>query len=105
MLTELNRQGLIDPDIFISQSNGLAEQLRTAKQEKERLLDATGDKTIGQTRELIEILENGPEFLNTFDESMFSELVEQIVVENNETLRFRLFNGLELTETIERTVR
>lgn len=29
----------------------------------------------------------------------------KIIVENNECLRFRLINGLELTETIERTVR
>ena len=105
MLAELNRQGLIDPDFFISQSNGLAEQLRIAKQEKERMLDATGDKTISQTRELIEILENGPDFLDSFDEALFSELVEQIVIESNETLRFRLFNGLEVQENIERTVR
>ncbi len=105
MLAELNRQGLIDPDFFISQSNGLAEQLRTAKQEKECMLDATGDKTISQTRELVEILENGPDFLDTFDEALFSELVEQIVIESNVTLRFRLFNGLEVQEIIERTVR
>ena len=105
MLAELNRHGLIDPDFFISQSNGLAEQLRAAKQEKERMLDATGDKTISQTRELMEILENGPDFLDTFDEVLFSELVEQIVIESNETLRFRLFNGLEVQENIERTVR
>lgn len=105
MLAELNRQGLIDPDFFISQSNGLAAQLRTAKQKKERLLDTTGDKTISQTRELIEILENGPDFLDTFDQDLFRELVDQIIAESNEKLRFRLFNGLELTEAIERTVR
>jgi len=105
MLTELNRQGLIDPDFFISQSNGFAEQLRAAKQKKERLLNAEGDRTISQTKELIEILESGPDFPDTFDEDLFGELVEQIVVENNEKLRFRLFNGLELAETIERTVR
>lgn len=69
------------------------------------MLDATGDKTISQTRELVEILENGPDFLDTFDEALFSELVEQIVIESNVTLRFRLFNGLEVQEIIERTVR
>ena len=105
MLTELNQQGLIDPDFFISQSNNLAEQLRIAKQQKERLLNAVGDKTISQTKELIEILENGPDFLDSFDEDLFCELVEQITIENNEKLRFRLFNGLELAEMIEKKVR
>ena len=50
-------------------------------------------------------METGPEFLEAFDEELFSELVAKIIVENNECLRFRLINGLELTEPIERTVR
>ena len=36
-LALLNRQGLVDPDIFISKSNQLAEQLRKAKGQKEKL--------------------------------------------------------------------
>ena len=36
---------------------------------------------------------------------MFRELVDKIIVESNDHLRFRLINGLELTEPIERTVR
>ena len=37
-LALLNRQGLVDPDIFISKSNQLAEQLRNAKRQKEKLI-------------------------------------------------------------------
>ena len=40
MLASMNQNGLVDPDIFISQSNELAYQLRLAKQEKERLQTA-----------------------------------------------------------------
>lgn len=105
MLTTLKQQGLIDPDIFISQSNELAEQLRAAKLKKERLLVADSDSAIAQTQELIDILEAGPDFLDAFDAEQFGELVDKIIVDSNEQLRFRLRNGLELTETIERTVR
>ncbi len=105
MLTTLKQQSLIDPDIFISQSNELAEQLRAAKLKKERLLVADSDSTIAQTQELIDILETGPDFLDAFDADLFGELVDKIIVDSNEQLRFRLRNGLELTETIERTVR
>ena len=101
----LKQQGGVDPDIFIARSNELAEQLRAAKQEKERLLDQEGDDTIARTKDLIEVLETGPEFLESFDGELFGELVDKIIVESNECLRFRLNNGLELTETIERTVR
>ncbi len=105
MLTTLKQQGLIDPDIFISQSNELTEQLRTAKLKKERLLASDGDNTIAQTQELMDILEAGPDFLDAFDAELFGELVDKIIVDSKEQLRFRLKNGLELTETIERTVR
>ena len=94
---------LVAPDIFISRQNELAEQLRAAKLEKERFLKAEEDQTIQQTQELIEALEAGPDFLDAFDGELFRELVDKIIVESNDRLRFRLVNGLELTEPIERT--
>ena len=105
MMAALKQQGLIDPDIFISQTNELTEQLRTLKLKKERLLVADGDNTITQTRELMDILEAGPDFLDHFDAELFGELIEKIIVDGNDQLRFRLKNGLELAETIEETVR
>lgn len=105
MLATLKQQGLIDPDLFISQSNELTQQLRAVKLEKERLLAANSDDTITQTQELMDILDAGPDFLDTFDAELFGELVDKIIVDSNEQLRFRLKNGLELTETIERTMR
>ena len=53
----------------------------------------------------MEILDDGPDFLDSFDAELFGELVDKIIVESNEQIRFRLKNGLELTETIERTMR
>ena len=104
-MAELKQQGLVDPDIFISRGNTLAEQLRTAKLEKERLLEFEEDNTLQQTRELLETLESGPEFLESFDGELFSELVESMIVESNTSIRFRFANGIELTESIERTIR
>ena len=83
MLATLKQQGLIDPDIFISQSNELTEQLRAVKLKKERLLAVDGDNTIAQTRELMEILDDGPDFLDSFDAELFGELVETIIVESS----------------------
>ena len=73
--------------------------------QKERILCAEEDNTIQRTQELMDILESGPDWLEAFDEELFSELVEKIIVEDNETLRFCLINGLEVTEAIERTKR
>ena len=98
-LTLLNQQGAVDPDIFISKSNQLAEQLRKAKQEKDRLLEQRNDETIQKTCELLEILECGPDFPESFDGELFCELVAKVLVDK-EQIRFQLKNGLELSERI-----
>ena len=49
MLATLKQQGLIDPDIFIAQSNELTEQLRAVKL-KRSVFWPRGDNTIAQTK-------------------------------------------------------
>jgi site-specific DNA recombinase len=105
LLAQLKQQGVVDPDIFISRSNQLAERRRELKLQKERILRSEEDHTIQQTQDLLDLLESGPDWLDDFDEQLFSDMVEKIVVVDNETLRFRLLNGLEVTEKIERTRR
>ena len=104
-LAFLKQQGLVDPGIFIAKTNELTKQLRQVKLEKEKLVDAESDMTALQTRDLIDILEDGPEFRDSFDTELFGELVEKIIIESNDSVRFCLKNGLELRESIERTVR
>lgn len=104
-LAELHAQGLVDPDIFISQTNALTKQLRDVKLQKERLLSTGDNDILVQTESLIAVLSEGPEMLTEFDAELFDELIDRIIVEDNQQLRFRLRNGLELTETMERTVR
>lgn len=101
MLTRMNQCGCVDPDIFMSQSNELARQLREAKQKKERLMAEAGDDTIPKTQELLESLETMPEFLPAFDGEIFNDLVDRVTVMDSVTLHFRLKNGLELTEHIK----
>lgn len=103
-LALLNKSGLVDPDIFIAQSNALASQLAEAKQQKARLLKDQQDDTVPKTQELIETLASLPEFLTAFDDGIFRELIGKIIVEGG-ILRFRLANGLELTEAVERRSR
>lgn len=105
LLTQLKQQGSVDPDIFISRGNLLAERRRELKFQKERILRSEEDHTIQQTQDVLDVLESGPDRLDAFDEQLFSDLVEKIVVINNEKLCFRLLNGLEVTEKIERTRR
>ena len=104
-LSLLQKQGTVKSGTFVSMSNQLAERLRQAKQQKEKLLKEEDDDTIEQTRILLRIVADGPEYLDEFDEELFCELIDKIVVESNTRIRFRLKNGLELPESIERTAR
>ena len=105
LLATLRESGCVDPDIFISKSNKLTEQLRATKQAKSRILNQDGDDTIPCTQELITILKREPETLRNFDGELFGQLIDKVIIESNTSLRFRLKNGLELREGIERTVR
>lgn len=105
LLADLNRHGVVDSDIFISQSNELEAQLRAAKREKEKLIGGRDDDIIPKTRELLELLDTMPEYLHAFDCDIFGDIVEKIIAGSDNTLRFRLTNGLELTERIEKVVR
>lgn len=106
MLALMKHQGgNVDSDFFISHSNALAEQLRAAKLEKERFMEAEADDAIPKTRALLELLDDAPQVLDEFDPSWFDELVEKIIVMSGTQLRFRLRNGMELAETIERALR
>ena len=105
MLAMLNQQGLVDPDIFISRSNDLAREIIQAEQKREKLLSARNDMKETYTRDLIELLDDGPDLLASFDPTLFAELVDRIIVDSNDSVRLCLKNGLELRECMERTVR
>ena len=104
-LNALSKQGIIAADLYVSQSNQLAAQLRNAKQQREKLQGRKEDDLIGKTEAIIDVLKDGPDTLDAFDEELFCELIDKIVVESNTRIRFRLKNGLELPESIERTER
>ena len=86
-------------------SDALSDDPHRLKQEKARLLDTDSDDLADRTRDLMDALTDGPYFLDSFDAELFDALVEKIIVDSNERLRFRLKNGLELLEQIERTRR
>lgn len=98
LLAQLKQQGVVDPDIFISRADLLAERHRELKRKKERIMQEEEDDTIQRTEQMLDTLESGPDWLETFDEAIFNELVEKIIVIDNETLHFRFLNGLEIPE-------
>ena len=56
------------------------------------------DQILHDIQDLLDVLESGPDWLDDFDEQLFSDMIEKIVVVDNEKLCFRLLNELEVTE-------
>lgn len=105
MLADMNRLGLVDPDIYIAQNNELTWQMQAAKQERERLIGTEHDDTIQKTEELMEALDCMPEYLPDFDGEIFNDLIVKIKATKDSSLIFQLKNGLELIEQVERRSR
>lgn len=68
-------------------------------------MNESGDDAIARTKELVDILSSAPDTLASFDADLFGQLIDKIIIDSNTQVRFRLKNGLELRESIERTVR
>ncbi len=69
-------------------------------------MDAAGeDAQIQDTEIMLDYLEDGPQWLEGPSPELFESLVRRIVIVSADTLKFKLLNGLELPERIERTVR
>ena len=81
-------------------------KLRELRKLRRRILEAAGeDQQIQKTKRMLEYLEDGPEWLDEITADLFVELIEQIIITSPEQVKFRLLNGLELSENIERVVR
>lgn len=103
MLGDLKNRGVLNDMLYHSQTNGISRKIDDLKAEKNRLFEQEGDDTaLTETNSLIDFLEESPEWLPKFDPEVFDCMVERVTAEPGGTLRFRLVNGLELPEPLEK---
>ena len=100
-VTTLQSKGLLDAAVCSAKLMDIEAKLAELRRERRRLLknediEAVID-TLCQTADLIH---RGPERLERFDEALFADLVEKIIVESVTRIRFRLYGGIELTEQL-----
>ena len=106
VLVRLKLKGYVDSALYLSQMDEIDRKLRELRKLRRRLLEAAGeDRQIHDTERMMEYLEDGPEWLDEVPAELFGELIERIIIISPERLKFRLLNGMELAENIERTVR
>lgn len=84
----------------------IEHKLRELRKLRRRLLETAGeDRQIRETERMLEYLTDSPEWLDEVTSDLFRELIERITIISPTRLKFRLLNGLELSESIERMVR
>ena len=101
-ISTLRANGLLDADICAARMNAISARLAQLRGERRRLTENEAiDETMDALRKVEQTFLNGPERLDGFDEELFEHLVEKIIAESQNRIRFRLYGGLELTEQWE----
>lgn len=103
-LNQLYSRGYMDEQLYIEQSNSITAKLSALRRRRSQALESGDDETIIHIRRLIRVMDAAVE-LTDFSSACFDSIVEKIIVESQERIRFRLFGGFELTEPIRRNER
>lgn len=100
-ISQLQAAGLLDADACAAKFNEINARLAQLRAERRRLLQNEDiDDAIDALQRTADLIQCGPERLEGFDEGLFHDLVERIVVESQTCVRFCLRGGLELTEQL-----
>ena len=97
---------MIDAAEYAAESGAVNNKVTALRAERRKLLsEDENDEMIDNLKMLNSILANQSGIYTEFDESLFMEIVIDILAVTDTDLRFKLIGGLELTETIIRTGR
>jgi len=100
VLIRLKSKGSIDPALALSQADALSRKLKELRRLRRKVLEAIdGDDQIQETESMLDYLESA-QWRDEVPADLFENLVEQITVISAEEVKFRLLNGLELTERL-----
>ena len=100
VISKLYNKGILNTIEFTEQSSKINNQINQLRIERRKNISNNKDeKQLNELKELNELLEHYQ--LYHFDENLFSQIVDKIVVLNQNELKFTLIGGLTLTEKID----
>ena len=105
-ISRLRSSGLLDDDACSAKLAALEAQLTQLRAKRRRLLQNDDISEAAEALRLtLDILHQGPERLDEFDEELFNEMVEKITVDTDHVLRFHLRGGFDVAEPLWRKTR
>ena len=97
----LQSRGVLDAAICAVKLQAIEGKLTELRRERRRLLKNEDlEEVMESLQQTANIIHDGPEKLENFDEILFADLVERITVESQASICFRLYGGIELTEQL-----
>ena len=106
VLTRLKSKGFVDSALFLSQQDETERKLKDLRRLRRRILETTTeDGQVQKVEGMLDYLEDSPDWMEEVDEELFDYLIERLTLVSAEEVKIVLQGGLELTETMKRTVR
>lgn len=100
ILSRVVQKGYIDSALFIQKQNAINIEIEETKKSRNNLLRSNGfENEIKGTERLIEIIKYNPEIMDQYEENLFENTVDRILINQNGTITFKLINGLGLVES------
>ena len=100
-VSALQSRGLLDADACAAKLQEINAKLTQLRRERRRLMKNEDiEETLEALRRTADVIHNGPDKIDSFDESLFTELVNKIIVKSKACICFYLYGGIELTEVL-----
>lgn len=100
-ITKLQTAGLLDAAICTSKLRDIETELEELRRKRRNLLRNEQVEIQAEAfRQTVQVIQAGPEKLDQFDVALFLDMVESITAESKTRVRFRLYGGMELAETL-----
>lgn len=101
VLVRLKSKGYVDSALYLTQTDELDRKLRELRKLRRKQLDeANDDPQIRATENMLDYLQDAPQWQDELTAEFFGTLVEQIRIVDTGQVIFKLINGLELSETM-----
>ncbi len=100
VIVRLHTSGVLNATDYASQTAEIGHKITELRKERrKKLSEDEDDELLNELRCLDEIM---VEYIptNTFNEEIFAQIVERIIVDDNTQITFKLIGGVELTEPI-----
>ena len=98
-ISVLQSRGLLDADACAVKLQEINAKLAQLRRERRRLMKNEDiEETLEALQRMVDVIHDGPDRIESFDEALFAELVDKVIVKSKTCVCFHLYGGIELTE-------